>query len=224
MASADSISTHGTTRFSLRSLLLFVALFAVPLALSRWNMVAGVSVAVVLAGVACIAFGIRTRSRGATIVGIVLAVGAIAFFGLSAGMVIAWVGTRTLDVHVLVVDASSLSPISGANVQALSGPDSPIEGPAPNVDKDFKIDTLAGDDAELITDKRGRTKFAYRFHAAGSDGMFKNSGYVDTKTIWLRVTAPGYATTLLPLDRQSVRPRDIDDDTPLFVTVPVGKR
>jgi len=136
-----------------------------------------------------------------------------------------WVGRKELDVHVLVVDASSLVPVSNATVQILHGPFSPIEGRlTPNVEDDFTVVELEGDGNPLTTDEYGRTTFAHKFFAAGSRGSSKDSGYVNTHAVWLRVSAPDYPTTFMPLDGQSSRTRNIDDETPIYATVPIGKK
>jgi hypothetical protein len=76
---------------------------------------------------------------------------------------------------------------------------------------------------ELLTDSRGQCKFACRFFAAGSDGLFRHGGYIDTARNWLKASAPGRGSVLIPLDGQGWR-RDIDDRRPLFVTVPLRKQ
>lgn len=220
----DSIPRREMTCFSLPNAVLTAVLITGPVAAGRRNIIVGVCLATFLAGVVCVAIGVRTRRRAGTIVGVVLALGALGVAGLSPLTVTAWVGTTELDVYVLVIDASTISPIPDAQIEVVDGPDSPIEGPHPDIDKDFEVVELPGDPRQLTTDKRGFTKFTHRFHAAGSDGIFRDSGYVDTGRTWLRVSSPGYVTTILPLDRQSIRPRDIHDESPLFVTVPVGKR
>lgn len=129
-----------------------------------------------------------------------------------------WVGYHEVDVQVVVLDASELTPIPHAIVEVLEGPRSPLETERHSLDE-FKI----SEHGKLITSQQGRTDFSHRFWAAGSSGMFEKTGYVDTGNVWIRVTAEGYRTTYIPLDRQSIRVRDIKDDSPIFVTVPIGK-
>lgn len=151
------------------------------------------------------------------ILGTILAiVGAIAF-GLPALEKIYWAGHREIEVVVIVRDASELTTIANANIEILDGPYS-LETPSIRV-KEFE----ARNDQKVTTDDSGRAEFPCRFSAYGSDSLFHKSGYVDTDGVWLRVTAKGYHTTYMPVDRQSLRPRDIKDETPVFVTVPVAK-
>lgn len=213
-----------TRRFSLRTMLSSVAVIAVLLAVVRWNTVVGMSLAVFVAGTVCVVIGVRTSRRGIVSLGILLMIGAGGFAWLRSVTVVAWVGNRYLEVHVLVVDGSSLAPVSGARVQLLSGPGSPIEGSVPNVENDFTMIELAGDKKGVITNEQGSAKFRQHFRAGGTDGLFRKSGYVDTRRTWLRVTAPNYQTTLMPMDGQSAYLRDVNDETPLFITVPVGKK
>ena len=83
---------------------------------------------------------------------------------------------------------------------------------------------LARGTGDLTTNERGRVTFTHRFSAARRDGLFTSSGYVVTNRTWLRVSASGYRTTFMPLDRQSGRGRDLHDETPICVTVPIGRR
>ena len=48
-------------------------------------------------------------------------------------------------------------------------------------------------------------------------------GYIHTGRHWLKASAPGRGSVLIPLDGQGY-PRDIDDRRPLFVTVPLRKQ
>ena len=43
-----------------------------------------------------------------------------------------------------------------------------------------------------------------------------------TARVWLRITASNDKSTIVHLDGQSFRPRDINDETPIVVTVPLG--
>jgi len=223
MAPVDSEPTSGAARFSLRSLLVTVTASCVFLAVCVWNTAIGIPLSLAVLGVFLAVTGIRTGRRGAVILGGILVVAAVGLVAFNPPTVVAWVGRHKLDVHVFVVDASSLTPLSNATVEVLHGPYSPLEGPPPNVDRDFEIIESGQSGERLTTDERGYTTFTHEFFAAGTDGLFTNSGYVDTRRVWLRITAPGYRTTFMPVDGQSARARDIDDESPIFVTIPVGK-
>ena len=225
MATVDSTVTRGTTRFSLRTLLLLIPVIAAPLAVCRWNMLVDVSLAVFVAGVIFTVFGVRARLHGATLAGVLLAIGSIVYVGWSSLTVVAWQGSIKLDVYVVVVDASSLTPVPDATVEVLLGPNSPIEyPPTPNVMNDFEVIELIDGTTSLKTDQNGRTTFSNRFRASGTKGLFSDIGSVRTDDLWLRVSAPGYTTTYMPIDQQSYHSRDLHDKRPIHVSVPIGKR
>lgn len=220
----DSTSKTGAWRFSLRGLLVLTAAVAAPLALCRRNWVAGTLLAVLFVGVALIVFGIRQRRKSVTTLGMCLAIFAATLVGLSMFSKLVWVGSQQLEVNVLVLDASTLKPVSAATVEVLRGPASPLETAPGFTSSDFRRDQPEGGPRELATDAQGRVTFAYDFFAAGQESVWGNSGYVNTGITWVRVTTVGYNTTYMPLDRQSLGTRDIDDKQPLHVTVPIGKQ
>lgn len=221
---SSAIRPHGSKQFSLRALLLLVAGVAVVLAVCRWDLVMGISLALLVVGVACVIFAVRTRRYGLIFLGACIALSGLGFSGFVAGNSATWVGRHELKVYVLVVDSATLEPVAGAEVELLEGPYAPIEGRPPYVDSAFAATVIEGRTQPLITDESGRTDFLYSFFAAGTENMLEDSSYVDTRRNWLRVMSPGYATTLMPIDRQSTRPQDIRDDSPVFVTVPLGKQ
>jgi hypothetical protein len=117
-----------------------------------------------------------------------------------------------------------MEPVPSAEVTIFAGPRSPIEGRiAAFKPSDFSPDPESSATEAHLTDFNGICRFSYKFTAVGSDGPLVHSGYVDTSGIWLRVSAADRPSTLVPLDRQSVRARDIDDVTPLVVTVVLNK-
>ncbi|MEZ6058129.1 MAG: hypothetical protein R3C01_15630 [Planctomycetaceae bacterium] len=201
---------------------MFLAAISVTLSACRWRIAIGVAVGLALFGILAIAAGVRSRRRGAVIVGALFILGAAVSIAIQSSTIVAWVGAHELDVHVIVVDASTLTPIANARVEPLNGPYSPMEGSPPAVDSEFDVIPLENSKT-LTTNNRGYTQFSHRFNAAGNDGLFTKSGYVDTRQVWLRVTCPGYVTTYLPIDQQSARPRDIKNSTPIWVTVPIAK-
>lgn len=222
MATKDPSLARTAFRFTLRDLLLVFAAVSVTLGVSRWNLAVGVAVGLAVLGIVTVLAGVQNHRRGTIFTGVVFILGAVVSVALQSLIVATWVGSHELHVHVLVVDASTLRPISNAEVEVLNGPYSPLEGPPPVVNRAFEIIPLANDMA-LTTDDRGRTQFSHRFFAAGSDGLFGETGYVVTGRVWLRVTCPGYVETYLAIDQQSTNPRDIKNDTPIWVTVRVGK-
>jgi hypothetical protein len=150
--------------------------------------------------------------------GALLSLALTAAFGLPALQTARWVGSYDLDVYVVVRDASELTPVANAVVEVLEGPHSPLESQHFTLE-DFQL----CDHGKLVTDERGHTEFSHRFFAAGSTSPFDNSGYVDTGKVWLRVTAEDYCTTYMPVDRQTIRTRNMKEDSPIYVTIPVGK-
>lgn len=210
-------------QFSLRTMLLFMTFLSAVLAITVWNTVIGVSASLATIGLFLICIGVRTRRRVVGILGGSLMLIAIGYFACQAGTATKWCGRQELDVVVLVVDGSSLARISDARVEVLHGPSSPLEGPHPDVNRAFSVIEVAPSQTYVTTNERGETSFKHEFFAYGSINAFEDIGYVRLAGVWLRVTASGYQSTILPVDGQSVRPRNIRDKTPVVVTVPLGK-
>jgi hypothetical protein len=172
-------------------------------------------------------------SQGRTLVGNnsmkwrLILVLALVVAGLAAPplfMAAAWVGGKILQVEVLVIDTEEPCAIGNAQVVAFPYRKHPWGGEiAWRKPSDFLPDWDSTENKVIQTDSKGRCSFEYRFWAAGMSGWLRNSGYVDTGRIWLHVSAPGRPTTLVPLDCQTVHPRDIKDNSPLFVTVVLNK-
>jgi hypothetical protein len=127
-----------------------------------------------------------------------------------------WAGGKKLEVQVTVIDTDAMEPVRGAEVTMFAGQESPIEGGIefrkPAV---FLPNPESTETETRVTDSNGFCRFTYRFFAYGSEGPFDHSGAVRTSGTWLRVSAPDRPYTLVPLDRQSVRARDLNDETPL---------
>jgi hypothetical protein len=207
-------------RFSLRGLLL-VAGVAISLGVGRWYPPYGIAAGLALPGLFLVRTGKRSQRTGMAAAGVLLVALALLQIGFWNMTEIHWSGTRKLDVYVLVIDASTLTPVPNAKIEALMGPSSPLEGSHASEGQFAAI--VLPDGTAPVTDHRGRARFRCGFFASGTDGLFKQSGYVDTKQVWLRVSAPGYAKTYMPVDQQSPRPRDLRDQTPICVTAPVGR-
>jgi hypothetical protein len=209
-------------QFTLRDLLLVFPAVAVTVGVCRWNLTLGVSVGAALLGVLAVYAGIRSHRRSASIAGTLVIVGAVVLIVVQSATVTAWSGSHELYVNVSVRDASTLAPIPNAKVELLHGPWSPFEGPLPDVKRAFEVIPLKNGTA-LTTDAHGHTSFSHRFCAYGIDGVFRKTGFVRTADAWLRVTCSGYVETYLPIDQQSLGPRNIRDDSAVYVTVPVAK-
>jgi hypothetical protein len=163
------------------------------------------------------AFSLRTLFVIVTIFGVWLA--AVPLLSVAK-----WVGRKSLQVEVLVIDTEALLPVSGAEITIFEGPSSPIEGRmSGRQHSDFSPDPKSPATETRMSDSDGRCRFTYKFFAAGSEGVLDHTGYVDTSQVWLRISAAGRPSTLVPLDRQSIHPRDISDTSPLVVTVVLNK-
>ena len=209
--------------FSVRQLFAVITATCVLLALLVWSLFWGPIIASGLTALVLVVLGIRTRRRS-------LLLGALAPLALGGGMfyyraasVIVWQGSAKLDVYVLALDTDTFEPVSGATIEVLSGPWFPLEGPAsPRLLSQFAPAPMEPGSGEMLTDARGRCNFAHRFYATGGDGLFCRAGYIHTGRYWLKASAPGRGSVLIPLDGQG-DPRDIDDRSPLLVTVPLRK-
>lgn len=215
---------HLNFHFTIWQLLVVITATCVLLALLVWSVLWGSIIASGLAALVLVIFGIGTRRRSLLLGALVpLALGGGLFY-YRAVSVIVWQGSAKLDVYVLVLDTDTFEPVSGATIEVFSGPWFPPEGPAsPRLLSQFAPAPMDPGSGELLTDARGRCNFAHRFYATGGDGLFCRAGYIHTGRYWLKASAPGRGSVLLPLDGQGY-PRDIDDRRPLFVTVPLRKQ
>ncbi len=225
MTSSDSRPGTGVFQFSLSTVFLVFTALSVFLGICAWT---GWNIAIILplalgtSGILAIVQAVRTKRWGqVAAVGVLLMVVAVGMLPLISD--VAWSGHRELDVRMIVLDASELTPLPDATIEVLDGPRSSIDGVPPDVGRDFSPVYSPQGTTELTTDEDGYVRFTHKFFASGRRGLFVNSGYVDTTGVWLRVTVSGYRTTYMPVDRQSVRPRDIHDESPICVTVPVGR-
>ena len=154
-----------------------------------------------------------------------IVLGLLGAAGIRMLTVTAWVGRKTLPVEVLVLDTQVPCPIADARVVVFRGPMSAFEGgDISRWDSAvFRPDMDSRETKSFVTDSHGRCSFEHSFFAAGTTGVFRNSGYVDTKRVWIEVSAADRPTTVVPLDRQSVNNRDIRDVTPIIVTVALNR-
>ena len=215
---------HLNFHFTIWQLLVVITATCVLLALLVWSLLWGPIIASGLTALVLVALGIGTRRRSLLLGALVsLALGG-GLFCYRADSVIAWQGSAKLDVYVLVLDTDTFEPVSGATIEVLCGPWFPLEGPAsPRLLSQFAPAPMEPGSGELLTDARGRCNFAHCFYAAGQDGLLRRAGYIHTGRYWLKTSAPGRGSVLIPLDGQGY-PRDIDDRRPLFVTVPLRKQ
>lgn len=199
-----------------------VAATAITLGVSRWNLGASLAVGLALFGTITWLAGKRTHRRAATQAGVLLIIAGAFVFCFNAASVDLWVGSRKLLVRVYVVEATTLVPIADAKVELLRGPTS-LEGDPRAAFRSFGAIPFA-DGVDPLTNHRGQMEFTHHFYATGRRGLFVNSGHVRPAGVWLRITCPGYVETYLPIDQQSTSGRDIEDDSPITVIVPVAKR
>lgn len=213
-------------QFSLRQLLLTVTGICVMAGLIVWDPFWGTIVTLAVVSLGLVALGVWKRQKRLVFVGIgVLVVGVLFVVPSFFPSRISWSGTKRLEVYVRVIDTDTFEPVPNAKVEVLDGPPSPLEGKTfSHLKSEFIPATLEPGVGELVTDSQGWCTFPHRFFASGSEDRFGESGYVDTSGTWLRVSAQGRGAILIPLDRQSIRPRDINDETPLCVTVPLRRQ
>jgi len=166
--------------------------------------------------------GIRTRRSGLTFLGVCFTLISVVFLVANTFTTVVWIGRKKLPVHVYVFDTSSFAPLPGAVIEVLDGPDFPFDGTTvENVDREFRV--VKSSD-QIPTNDRGYVELLAEFQAGGRDGAFGDTGAVYMSGVWLRVTAPGYHATFMRVDGQSIGARDIHDESPIYVTIPVGKR
>lgn len=222
LSPATKTMSQTALRFGIRDLLVALATVSVTLAAGCGGVALGVAVSLAWLGIWAVVAGRRGNRSRVWAVGILLIAGAAVYIAIQS-ISVAWCGSRELDVHVIVVDASHLTPIPNATIELLTGPPSPLEHPPLDIDRAFDV-VPSGNPNGLTTNNRGYAQFSHRFFAAGRYGLLEEeSGYIETRWVWLRVTCPGYVTTYMPIDQQSPSPRDIKNSTPIWVTVPLGK-
>jgi hypothetical protein len=204
-------------QISLRTLLLSVGALAVIFALLAWHLVGGLLICLALAGATLTTLGIRGRRIGLTATGIVLLTVTLVTF-LGSSNVVAWVGSRALQVQVLVIDSKTLEPIPDATLQILEGPQWLFDRRLPPDSSEFTT-VMSG----LRTDARGICRFTHRFSAAGMAGTFRHSSAIRTAGVWVRASADGFGTAFIPLDGQGSR-RDIDNRSPVLATISLSRQ
>lgn len=214
----DGESPREEFQFTLGKMLALVGFIGIELAMARSNL----GLAVLLAAAAFAWILLRANQPIVKILAGLLCSAALGI-AIVGGQDVVWDGGKDLTVKVLVVDATSLTPIPNATVELWEGPPTVFEAISPRFNTDFRQLEIEGISEPLLTDSDGRTTFSHRFPASGRKSIFGERGRVYTNGRWLRVTAPGRITTLLSLDQQSPVPRDVDDALPLVVKVPVGK-
>ena len=129
--------------------------------------------------------------------------------------VVCWCGRQELQIYVDVADAVTMKGIPGTPVAILSGPQTPFDGMRAAPDPNSKL----ADVQRITTDENGHAQCSRRFFAAGKDGWFVHRGYVRLTGTWIHVAPSGYGEVLLPLDGQRFRPRGLDEDSPVYVTI-----
>lgn len=125
-----------------------------------------------------------------------------------------WSGAKQLQVRIHLVDADTGKPLAGVPISVFNG--------SPFFDETRIVPDPRAASAEpqqLVTDEHGRADCLRRFEAGGRDGLLEHSGHVRLTGVWVEVAPAGYDAVLIPVDGQSLRRRDIDDDSPLCVTI-----
>jgi hypothetical protein len=135
-------------------------------------------------------------------------------------------GWPPVEIQVAVIDTVALKPVSNATVTIFRAQTTPLDTDIRHLSRScFSPETERACAQSAVTDDHGRCQFSYHFFAAMETwyycfGRYKHTtGSVRTTGTWLRVTAAGRPTALIPLDRQSLKGRDLNDDTPIYVTV-----
>ncbi|MHC4177389.1 MAG: hypothetical protein ACYSWU_07775 [Planctomycetota bacterium] len=212
-------------QFSLLQLMIAVTLVSAAVGLIVWRPLLGSLSTVAVASLLLTVAGVKTRRKGLVFCGLALLLFGVGLFGYSSLTVATWVGWQELDVYVLVIDTDTFQPVPRVQIELLDGPYSPLEGiVSTELMTQFTPARIEPDVGQLITDSRGECKFTHRFRAAGTDGLFRHCGYIDTSNTWLRASSADRGSVMLPIDGQSARPRNIDDKTPVFVTVPLREQ
>jgi hypothetical protein len=88
---------------------------------------------------------------------------------------------------------------------------------------DFLPDPESSYTQTSSTDADGVCSFQYAFTAITSDSWLSHTGNVRVQDAWVLVTAPGRPDALVPIDRQGIHPRDIQDKSPIYVTVVLNR-
>jgi hypothetical protein len=145
-------------------------------------------------------------------------------FALPTLKVAGWSGSKTLTVEVRVIEIDPPQEVAGAEVTVFDGPHSPIEGRVSwHRPAEFEPNPKSADTKIAVTDSSGIARLDYRFPAFGTSGVWVDSGHVDLSSVWVRVRALDRPPALVPLNRQSVGLRDIDDRTPVVLTIVLNK-
>ncbi len=213
-------------QFTTRQLLVAIGVIGVLLALFACKPRLWIYVAAIASGIVILALGARRHRRSWLLTGFLLLIVGAGLLNFNI-TVARCVGVATLPVHVLVIDTNTFEPVTGATIEVLDGPWSPMEGKVSGTWlQQFTPATMSAGVSPLVTNAGGQCDFTHKFWASWTEGaLIETSGSIRTGKTWLRVSAAGLGSVLMPMDGQSERgSRNYRDRSPLCVTVPLQKQ
>jgi len=142
-------------------------------------------------------------------------------------MVAKGIGRKTMEVVVWVIDTDIPSPVTDAKVTIFRGQTTAIDFNTEYLHLSSPAKFLPDPNSPYTqtntTNSYGTCSFQYVFTAVTSDSWFSHTGSVRTSGTWVYVTASGRPPVLVPIDRQGIYPRDINDKSPVCVTVVLNR-
>ncbi len=121
---------------------------------------------------------------------------------------------------MLVLDAKTRQPLSGATVTLFNGPSHPLAMSTEMFAQiEFGPDMESAEPQQVETNETGAAVLTREFSAHGRVTKFSEVGSVWTNDVWAKVSATGYGAVTLPLGGQDGRPRDSSNKNPVFIMV-----
>ncbi len=196
-------------QFTLSSLMIAMAGLSVAAALiARFG-----AYAIILLGLCSLLVGLAGRAHGS---GAVATAGFCGFVVALVGMipcvqVAVWDGQKTIPLRFTLLDSANGKPIAGAMARLRQNcgwlPQTP-QSP----DQSVVVGNTASD---------GSVALPWTFWTSGREGYFEHTGqiYFSPACLWIEVSAPGYATQLIPLESLTGKSRDVSDPIPPPITI-----
>jgi hypothetical protein len=168
-------------QFSLRTLLAALGLLSVCFGLTSWQGPFGLLLSLVLVSLLVACVGFAKKKKRLVTMGLCMAVVPAAMLVFDLGVQTLWVGHTTVRVSVVVMDAASDAPISGARIQVVME----------------EISQPLG--ASHFTDARGKATFSNVAPSFGRDSGLGITRKAYLRSLGLCIVAPGYESRTVSL-------------------------
>ncbi len=128
-----------------------------------------------------------------------------------------WLGRKAQLLTFIVTDADSRIPLANAEVVVFRQYDLEIPGWTPEPEMS-DAETL-----HVITDADGMARLSYEFRATGTSCLYFETGVVSFGDRFIHVAAEGHETAVFRLASRIGESRDVHDERPITITVPMKR-